>query len=281
MERSLNPIENFRRGTRFLGGREGFQAGGTQIPDPGPVSYQGPGPANYIYDPSNADVINKKISNTQDYRERSTFIKVFPICGTPGYFSLQSSLNDRLYLCAYPKGNEVVARVIGVDNTIELTNAACWREIPCTEANTVKLENKGYPGLYMTADGKTITVISGAEKDKACFLKSPANTSPSVIFPKVPKSLSDMEVRDGWNLSDDRRTFGRNPSYELDPTYTRTWQECAEKALIAPDANGFVFIKPGDSFGTCRTKVGGYWDENRTAIDAENHKGSLISGIFN
>jgi hypothetical protein len=287
MERSLNATENWFRGTRFFDFKEDFVDGRVILPDPGPLSYRGSGSRSFLYSTANdSRASNLPFKDTAEYRSSSTFEKVYPICGTDGYFSLKPSSDMKLYLVAIDLGGRnIVARVIDIVNQVDIIDAACWREITGANcpAGQVVLENKRYPGMVLLVSGDKTSVnigVRGSNIKESCWEKAPANTTFQGIPSARMRTGEDAQIRRGWDLSDDNRSWGpvEQQSYELEPQYTRSWEECAEKAAQNPKANGFVFVGISES-GNCKTKVGGYWNENRDRYAAEAHR-NIISGKF-
>lgn len=261
---------------------EPFQQG--QIADPGPISYRGPGQRNFLYGAPNVNAENRAFEDTMTYRQATTFIKVYPICGTEGYFSLQSSNNKSAYLIAVGADSEIVARVIEITNLVDVMDRACWRELKgCPDPNFRMLENKLFPGLTLTLDNKKIIIASsqGATGQNCWEIARPSTADMPLPPNPRPRVRDDYDVRDGENLYDNDRSWGPVSvrSYELDPTWTRNWEECLDHAIKEPLANGFVFIKPGHSHGNCRTKVGGYWKANRDFYEVQADK-LLVSGML-
>jgi hypothetical protein len=275
---------NWLRGTQFLANfEESFQQG--QITDPGPISYRGPGPRNFLYGAPDVNAENRAFENTRIYRQTTTFIKVYPICGTEGYFSLQSSTNDKAYLIAVGAESEIVARVVEINNLVDITDRACWQELKgCPDPNFRMLENKLFPGLTLTLDNNKIIIASSqGTNGQSCWeITRPATIDMPMPPSSRPRTRDDYDIRDGENLYDNNRSWGPESvrSYELHPTWTRTWEECLDHAIKQPLGNGFVFIKPGHSHGNCRTKVGGYWKQNRNWYEISADRG-VVSGMLN
>lgn len=286
MERSLNAIENWFRGTRFLDFKETFADGRAILSDAGSLSYRGPGSNKFLYSMGTADATNLMFEDMPQYRAATTFNKTYPICGTDGYFSLKPANDPEKYLIAVNLGGgNIVARSSSIDSTVDMIDSACWRELSNTDCpkGQIMLENKKFPGLVMFADNKGNMVRIGSRNSdikQNCWEKSPANTTLSGRPKARQRTIDDMEIRRGWNLSDNNISWGpeEQRSYELQPQFTRTAEECAQKATENPKANGFVFLGYND-VGNCKTKVGGYWNENRSRFDIENHA-RLTSGKF-
>ena len=272
----------------FKRAEDGFTNGRVILPDPGPLSYRGPGSTNFLYGRvSDERAANTAFADTAEYRAATTFVKVYPICGTDGYFSLKPSTNMSSYLAAIDIGNNnIVARAIVINSAVDIADAACWKELSsvgCPDAQ-IMIENKKYPGLVMMVgdDNKTVSIGTKNSKIKQnCWEKSPANTTLQGRPKAREREAADAEIRQGWDLSDDNRKWGpeEQRSYELQPQFTRDAMKCAEKAAENPIANGFVFIGNGDSFGNCRTKVGGYWNDYIHSQNIDTHR-HLTSGKF-
>jgi hypothetical protein len=253
--------------------QEGYASvSGTTTLNPGigeEVSYRGVGRNNFLAGPKNARFVDN-----DNFRSDGTFIKRNPVCGSPGYVSLVSDQNKDLFL------TNVNGKVIPFDITktefqAATQNNACWREVKgqCADPSAVRLESKMYPGQFMISRGKDIFLDSATQSgdDKgACWMPTTPLTNKSFTPAPEPGAMSDFEVRRAWNLHDDNRSWGDNPSYETNPTKTATWEECAKRALDFVDwrgnpANGFVWAPPEraqDQFN-CRTKIGGYFQQKQ------------------
>jgi hypothetical protein len=286
MLRSLSRIEDFEVGARHLpvnsantfarnvGGRsivdrvnaiQGFQnpqifTGG------GSVTLRGPGRNSFLV--RNGFAVNcKNFENTMAYRNNSTFEKVYPVCGTAGYFSLHLATTPALYLIA--KDSTVI--ISDISTIVDVQNAACWQTLPgpCTEMGSVILTNKAYPGLALTirSDTEIVMEAPGVDQSKFCLMEERGlNTYTNVPDPR-PAVFSDYDIRQGWPLADLNRAFGPKEfrSHELSPTTARTVEECAAKASAIKDANGFIFLPQGSYDGkNCKIKAGGFWPTLRS-----------------
>lgn len=232
----------------------------------GMVTFRGPGRNSFIV--RNGFAVNcRNFENTTAYRNNGTFEKVYPVCGTPGYFSLRVASAPALYLIAQ---NSTVT--IGDINTlVDVQNAACWQTLngPCTETGSVILTNKSHPGLALTirSDTEIVMEAPGVDQSKFCLMEERGiNTYSNVPDPR-PAVFSDYDVRERWVLADMNRSFGPKEfrSYELPPTSARTVEECAAAASAIKESNGFVFLPQGSYDGkNCKIKAGGFWPTLRT-----------------
>ncbi len=242
----------------------------------GLFSLRGPGRNNFLC-ADNFRVVNRPFENTPDFRAKATFSKVFPICGTKGYFSLRLVSAPALYLVA----NNGNVEVGPVDSIISTQNSACWQTVKCgSEENAVSLTNKAFPGLVLTVvDDNTIRMLqSSGSGEKVCISEERGLSSyAGTPYPRPP-ILADFEVRNGWLLSNLNRKFGPTQfrSYELDPRTARTYQECAAEVAKHREANGFIFLPEGSYSGkNCRIMAGGFWPLKPMPPGNENR---VISG---
>lgn len=311
MFRPFNPIDSLSRGTRHFVGidetngsyesvsnmslanrikrqvagspnvlREGFDSkqvfsGG------GPISYRGPGLNNFLVN-EKFGVINRRFADTTNYRESATLEKVYPICGTKGYFSLRVLKAPALYLIAESAEKNGV-KFGDVSTSVDIQDAACWRfdTTDAPEPNSGMLINKRFPGMALTVvDDNTIRLLMPGGEDKTRYYlteERALSTYDGMPMPRPPK-FSDFEIRNGWDLADMGRNYGplEFRSYELEPTSTRTAEACAAAAAKQPMANGFVFIGGGSDDGkNCRIKAGGYWPALTGTTEALS---KLVSG---
>jgi hypothetical protein len=237
--------------------------------DGGKISLRGPGMNSFLSASGNSSIKNAKFVDTTNYRENASFEKVYPICGTPGYFSIRLTNSPAKYLIAIHADKDGV-KFDDVSAMVDVQDGACWRfdTTGAVETGGGMLINKRFPGLTLTVvDENTIKLQEPGGDDKNTFQmvqERALSTYTGYPTPR-PVKFSDFEIKNGWDLADMGISYGPPEfrSYELQPTAARTAEACAEKVSKFPLANGFVFIPPGtgEDAMNCRIKVGGYWPE--------------------
>lgn len=235
----------------------------------GILSYRGPGMRNFV-NTTGSGIRCTKFENTSIYRGNATFEKVYPVCGTKGFFSLRLVNTPSLYLIASTPeaGGEVKFADISV--MVDVQDGACWRfdKTGAVEQYSGMLINKRFPGLPLTVvDENTMKLQAPGGDDKTrYYLVEERGLSTYDGEPDSrPTTFGDFEIRYGQDLADYNISFGPENlrSHELQPVSRRTAEECAAEVAKNPNANGFVFIPPelsGDGLN-CRIKAGGYWPE--------------------
>lgn len=254
--------------------REGYASASANTmlsSDLGTSSYRGVGRNNFL-----SGGQNSRFQDTPEYRASATFNKVNPVCGAPGYMSLQPS-NKTDMLLTNINGKVMPFDIGTAENKILAQNNSCWREVQgqCATPAQIRLESKSYPGQFMISRGNDIfldTPTQAGDQQGSCWDPTQPLTTPGFMPQALPAMMEDYEIRNGWNLHDDGRTWGANPSYETNPSGAATWQECAKRALAFKDrngvpANGFVFMPERSAPGqNCRIKMGGYF-QNRYDVN--------------
>lgn len=239
------------------------------------ISIRGPGQNSFLTvdnQVNDAKIINKNFVNTPAFRVSATMEKVYPICGTAGYFSIVLKNNPALHLVA--KSSEKNGVVFSeVSTLVDIQDSACWtfNTTNADEIGSGTLMNKSYPGLVLTVqDDNTImlqTLSASVDKRRNYLvIERGLSTYDAAPMPRRAK-FSDFEIRKGVGLMDLNRRFGpiEFRSTELEPTSARSVEECAEKALAYPEANGFVFLGDRSERGkNCRIKAGAFWSRYTT-----------------
>ncbi len=104
---------------------------------------------------------------SQLFREDATFMQKTPLCGLPGFTSLEATNFPNYYVVAEGSGAAIRPR----QKTAAYEDSACWKMLP-RDGGRVMLESQAAPGKYLISRGSDVYLTaptSSADRENAIW----------------------------------------------------------------------------------------------------------------